>query len=56
MPEFRLETERLGMLRRADLDYPDADYPPEDNPTMVYQLDAAAWRLRASAEVSRANA
>jgi RimJ/RimL family protein N-acetyltransferase len=36
--------ERLGMARRADLDYPDPDYPPEDNPTMVYQLDAAEWR------------
>jgi RimJ/RimL family protein N-acetyltransferase len=38
--------ERLGMARRADLDYPDPDYPPEDNPTMVYQLDAADWRGR----------
>jgi RimJ/RimL family protein N-acetyltransferase len=38
--------ERLGMERRADLDYPDADYPPEDNPTMVYWLDAARWRER----------
>jgi RimJ/RimL family protein N-acetyltransferase len=37
--------ERLGMKRRADLDYPDADYPPEDNPTMVYSLDAADWRI-----------
>lgn len=36
--------ERLGMVRRADLDYPDPEYPPEDNPTMVYQLDAADWR------------
>jgi RimJ/RimL family protein N-acetyltransferase len=36
--------ERLGMKRRADLDYPDADYPPEDNPTMVYSLEAAEWR------------
>lgn len=40
--------ERLGMARRADLDYPDPDYPPEDNPTMVYQLDAAAWRALAT--------
>jgi RimJ/RimL family protein N-acetyltransferase len=39
--------ERLGMERRTDLDYPDADYPPEDNPTMVYSLDAASWRERA---------
>ena len=32
------------MERRADLDYQDDDYPPEDNPTMVYSLDASAWR------------
>jgi RimJ/RimL family protein N-acetyltransferase len=35
--------ERLGMARRAELDYPDPDYPPEDNPTMVYSLDRDAW-------------
>ena len=33
------------MARRADLDYPDPEYPPEDNPTMVYHLDAADWRV-----------
>jgi len=38
--------ERLGMARRADLDYPDADYLPEDNPTMVYALERAAWQAR----------
>lgn len=48
--------ERLGMTRRADLDYPDADYPPQDNPTMVYQLDAAAWRARVVAGARRADA
>ena len=48
--------ERLGMTRRADLDYSDPDYPPQDNPTMVYQLDAAAWRTRVAAETSRADA
>jgi RimJ/RimL family protein N-acetyltransferase len=47
--------ERLGMTRRADLDYPDPDYPPEDNPTMVYQLDAADWRSRMSADAQRAH-
>ena len=36
--------ERLGMERRADLDYPDADYPPEDNPTMIYWLRREQWR------------
>jgi RimJ/RimL family protein N-acetyltransferase len=38
--------ERLGMMRRADLDYDDAEYPPEDNPTMVYSLTRDAWRER----------
>ena len=35
--------ERLGMKRRADLDYPDADYPPEDNPTIVYSIARDEW-------------
>ena len=35
---------RLGMARRADLDYFDSDYPPEDNPTMVWDLERAQWR------------
>ena len=48
--------ERLGMTRRADLDYPDPDYPPQDNPTMVYWLDAAGWRARALDEARRADA
>lgn len=34
---------RLGMRRRADLDYPDPDYPPEDNPTMVWDITREAW-------------
>src|SRR5690606_10040675 len=46
--------ERLGMARRADLDYPDPDYPPEDNPTMVYQLDAADWRAARGTRASHA--
>ena len=45
--------ERLGMTRRADLDYPDPDYPPEDNPTMVYQLEADDWRSRIFADAQR---
>lgn len=35
--------QRLGMTRRADLDYVDSRFPPEMNPTVVYALDAAAW-------------
>ena len=38
--------EKLGMTRRADLDYADPDYPPQDNPTMVYAQRRAAWRAR----------
>lgn len=54
VPSWRL-MERLGMARREDLDYPDPDYPPEDNPTMVYSLDAAQWRARAAAGAERAD-
>ena len=43
VPSWRV-MERLGMKRRADLDYDDADYPPEDNPTMVYSLSREQWR------------
>jgi [ribosomal protein S5]-alanine N-acetyltransferase len=35
--------ERLGFLRRPELDYVDPDYPPRDNPTTVWSLDRAAW-------------
>lgn len=38
--------QRIGMTRRADLDYADPDYPPEDNPTMIWQLTRADWRAR----------
>lgn len=38
--------ERLGMSRRADLDYFDADYPPEDNPTMIYAITRQDWDIR----------
>lgn len=48
--------ERLGMRRCAELEYSDPDYPPEDNPTIVYRLDAADWRARVAAGASRAHA
>ena len=35
---------RLGMERRADLDYDDPEYPPEDNPTMVWAIARETWR------------
>lgn len=45
---------RLGMTRRADLDYPDPDYPPEDNPTMVWSLDRDAWQAARAEERAHA--
>jgi len=35
--------ERLGMARRADLDFFDPNYSAELNPTIVYRIDAADW-------------
>ena len=35
--------ERLGMIRRADLDYHDPRYGPDLNPTIVYSIQAAQW-------------
>jgi RimJ/RimL family protein N-acetyltransferase len=35
--------ERLGMTRRADLDFFDPNYSAELNPTIVYRIDAADW-------------
>jgi RimJ/RimL family protein N-acetyltransferase len=35
--------ERLGMTRRADLDYVDSRFGPELNPAIVYRIDAGDW-------------
>ena len=35
--------ERLGMARRADLDYHDPRFGPDLNPTITYSIDAADW-------------
>jgi RimJ/RimL family protein N-acetyltransferase len=35
--------ERLGMIRRPDLDYNDERFGPELNPTIVYRIEAADW-------------
>src|SRR5690606_9451145 len=45
---------RLGLRRRAGLDYADADPPPKHTPTMAYRLNAASWPPRASTGTSRA--
>jgi RimJ/RimL family protein N-acetyltransferase len=34
---------RLGMTRRADLDFYDPRFGPELNPTIVYRIDAEEW-------------
>jgi RimJ/RimL family protein N-acetyltransferase len=34
---------RLGMNRRADLDFTDTRFGPELNPSIVYRLDAREW-------------
>jgi len=36
--------ERLGMTRRRDLDFVDPRFAPEDNPTIVYSIEADIWR------------
>lgn len=35
--------EKLGMRRRADLDYDDPKYPAKDNPTIIYAITRADW-------------
>ena len=35
--------ERLGMTRRADLDFDDPRYGADLNPTIIYRIDADQW-------------
>ncbi|WP_370190325.1 GNAT family N-acetyltransferase [Qipengyuania sp.] len=35
--------EKLGMVRREDLDFSDPAFPPEDNPTIQYSLTKDQW-------------
>ena len=35
--------EKLGMVRREDLDFSDPAYPPQDNPTIQYSLTKEQW-------------
>lgn len=41
--------QRLGMIRRTDLDYVDTRFGPEMNPTVVYSIGAAAWPAASAA-------
>ena len=36
--------EKLGMTRRADLDFDDPAFPPEDRTTILYSLSSEDWR------------
>lgn len=36
--------EKLGMVRRRDLDFDDPAYPPEDRRTILYSLTAQQWQ------------
>ena len=43
---------RLGMARRAELDFEDDRWGPEMNPTIVYRIDSADWPAARSAALS----
>lgn len=42
VPSWKL-MEKLGMVRREDLDFEDPDYPQEDNPVIQYSLTQEQW-------------
>ena len=45
---------RLGMTRRADLDFVDSRFGPELNPSMIWRIDRSAWpAARAKALAAR---
>ena len=44
--------QRLGMTRRADLDFIDPRYCAELNPTIVYRIDAGEWPAARAAALS----
>jgi RimJ/RimL family protein N-acetyltransferase len=44
--------EKLGMRRRADLDYDDPNYPAQDNPTLIYAITRAEWPSRAGTKAA----
>ena len=35
---------RLGMARRADLDFEDTRFGPDLNPALIWRIDAADWQ------------
>ncbi len=46
-PSWRF-MEKLGMVRRKDLDFVDPAVAERDNPTIVYRLDSHDWLARAA--------
>ena len=44
--------EKLGMTRRADLDFDDPRFAPELNPTIIYRIDAAEWPVARAAALA----
>ena len=43
--------ERLGMARRADLDFEDTRFGPELNPALIWRIDAADWPAARAATI-----
>lgn len=43
VPSWRL-MEKLGMVRRKDLDFDDPGFAPQDNPTIQYSLTREQWQ------------
>ena len=41
-PSWRF-MEKLGMIRRDDLDFEDPSFPPEENPAIQYSMTQAQW-------------
>jgi RimJ/RimL family protein N-acetyltransferase len=46
VPSWKL-MEKLGMVRREDLDFIDPAYAPQDNPTIQYSLTHDQWEAHA---------
>ena len=44
--------EKLGMSRRADLDFDDPRYGADLNPTIIYRIDAAEWAAARAAALA----
>ncbi|WP_284123857.1 GNAT family N-acetyltransferase [Parerythrobacter aestuarii] len=42
VPSWRF-MEKIGMVRRTDLDFDDPNFAPEDNPTIQYSLTREQW-------------